>query len=181
MNFAVINFSSRKNGNCFRLSQYVISILNDKQDNVFFIDFSDMNTAACGKCDYECFKTNCIYKNDDVYKAYRKTIQCEQVISIIPIYCGLPCSNFFLFNERVQGAFINDEEFALFDKIKNRYIIIGNNGFEAARYIMMQNDKMAEKKDFLSVRSNDMKEKSIKGNLADYQYYRDMVYSFITG
>lgn len=180
MNIAVINFSSRKNGNCFGFSQYIIDILKNKQNNVFFIDFSDMNTAACGKCNYECFKTNCIYKNDDVYNAYRKLIQYEQVISIIPIYCGLPCSNFFLFNERVQGAFITDEEFALFDKIKNRYIIIGNDGFETTKDIIQQNDKTAEKRDFLSVRSNDMKEKSIKGNLPDYQYYRDMVYSFIT-
>ncbi|MCM1054071.1 MAG: NAD(P)H-dependent oxidoreductase [Bacteroides sp.] len=179
-NIAVVNFSSRSNGNCFKFSQYIISILNEQneQGDIFFIDFSKINANSCGRCNYECFDDVCINKNDDIYAAYRKIIKCGQVISVVPIYCGLPCSNFFLFNERVQGA-LDDKEFDLYDKIKNRYIIIGNDGYKTAKIIFKHNDKMADEKDFLSVRSNDVKEKSVKGNLADYQYYRDMVKSFI--
>ena len=100
------------------------------------------------------------------------------VISVIPIYGGLPCSNFFVFNERAQGAF-QDEEFEQLEEIRNKYIIIGNTGVEITKKIIHENDNHAKEEEFLVISSNEVGERSIKGNMMEYDWYREKINEFV--
>ncbi|MCM1561940.1 MAG: NAD(P)H-dependent oxidoreductase [Butyrivibrio sp.] len=178
MKVCVINFSSRKNGNGHHILEYITEIMSKERGEYDIIDFSSFDVNPCGKCNYECFGNLCIYRDDGIYSAYRKILMASIVVSVIPIYGGLPCSNFFAFNERAQGAF-RDEEFGKLESIRNKYIIIGNSGKEITKKIVYENDKNAKEDDFIAVSSNEMGEQSIKGNLMDYEYYRKKIERFI--
>lgn len=178
MKVCVINFSSRKNGNGYHISERIVEIMSRENRKYDLIDFSRFAVNTCGKCNYECFDNLCVYKDDEIYSAYRKILKADIVISVIPIYGGLPCSNFFVFNERAQGAF-KDEEFEHLEVIRNKYIIIGNTGTEITKRIVYENDNHAKDEDFLVISSNEIGERSIKGNLMDYVCYRERIEKFL--
>jgi len=178
MKISVINYSSRKNGNGYHIVEYIKDIIVRQNGRYDLIDFSSFATNSCGTCNYECFDNDCVYENDEIYRAYRKILNSNIVISVIPIYGGLPCSNFFVFNERAQGAF-KDDEFEQLERIKNKYIIIGNTGTEITKKIIYENDEHAKEEDFLIISSNEVGERSIKGNLMDYDRYREKVCRFV--
>lgn len=178
MRIDVINYSSRKNGNGYHIAEYIKGIILRENRECDLIDFSRFFANACGKCNYECFDSDCVHKNDEIYNAYRKILKADMVISVIPIYGGLPCSNFFVFNERAQGAF-RDEEFEQLEEIRNKYIIIGNTGVEITKKIIGENDNHAKEEDFLVISSNEVGERSIKGNLMEYDRYREKINKFV--
>lgn len=178
MKMSVLNYSSRKNGNGYHIAEYIKEIISRENREYDLIDFSRFSANTCGKCNYECFDSDCVYKNDEIYNAYRKILKADMVISVIPIYGGLPCSNFFVFNERAQGAF-QDEEFEQLEDIRNKYIIIGNTGVEITKKIIHENDNHAKEEDFLVISSNEVGERSIKGNLMEYDWYREKINEFI--
>lgn len=176
----VISFSSRKNGNSFHIASYVTQALKNAvlHEHVEMIDFSSIISNVCGECNYECFDNMCIYLNDDIYNLYRKLLTADLIFSIVPIYCGLPCSNYFIFNERIQGA-LRGDEFSKLDSVKKKYIIIGNTGIQISKEIFSQNDDELMESDILSLRSNDVCERSIKGNLMEYDYYKKLLDDFL--
>lgn len=178
MKVSVINYSSRKNGNGYHIAEYIKEIVLRENKEFDLIDFSCFSANACGKCNYECFDNCCVYKDDEIYSAYRKILKTNMVISVIPIYGGLPCSNYFVFNERAQGAF-KDEEFEQLEEIRNKYIIIGNTGVEITKKIVYENDDHAKDEDFLVISSNEIGERSIKGNLMDFERYREKISKFV--
>ncbi len=178
MKISVINYSSRKNGNCHHIAEYVEAIISGEKHEYDLIDFSAFSVNTCGKCNYECFGNHCVYKDDEIYRAYRKILDADIVISVIPIYGGLPCSNFFAFSERVQGAF-QDDEFDQFEAVKNKYIIVGNTGLEITKKIVGANDSLVRDEDFLAISSNEVGERSVRGNLMDYELYRGKIREWI--
>ena len=112
-----ISFSARETGNCAQ----IIDFLRTPQDNVVL--YKDLNIHGCSNCDYECFKTQCKYRADDVYSLYNSFREYEKVILLVPMYCGNPSSLFFGFNERSQDFFMDHEdEYASFAE---RLFIIG--------------------------------------------------------
>ncbi len=111
-----VSFSARENGNC----AHIIDFVKAPQDKVIY--YKDLNTHGCSNCSYECFKTKCRYRDDDVYSLYSSFGEYEKVILLVPMYCGNPSSLYFSFNERSQDFFMHHEdEYASF--AENLFII----------------------------------------------------------
>lgn len=115
-----VSFSARENGNC----AHIIEFLKMPQDKVIF--FKDLNANGCSNCDYECFKNQCKYRDDDVYGLLDSSGLYEKVILVVPMYCGNPSSLYFCFNERSQDYFMcHGDDYAAFAE---RLFIIGVYG-----------------------------------------------------
>ena len=115
-----ISFSARETGNCSQ----IIDFMKAPQDKVIY--YKDLNTRGCSKCDYECFKTQCRYRDDDVYNLYNSFAEYEKVILLVPMYCGNPSSLYFSFSERSQDFFMHHEE--EYESFAERLFIIGVYG-----------------------------------------------------
>ena len=115
-----VSFSARKTGNCAQ----IIDFLKASQDKV--IHYADLDTHGCSHCGYECFKTQCRYRDDDVYRLYSSFERFEKVILLIPMYCGNPSSLYFGFNERGQDFFMHHEH--EYSSFVERLFIIGVYG-----------------------------------------------------
>lgn len=112
----IVGFSGRENGNCDCISQYIAS----KGDTI--IHFRNLNVHDCSGCQYECFRGNCKYHQDDVYHLYERMLSYDKVFLVVPMYCENPSSLYFKFNERGQNFFIhNGEQYGTF--ISKLYII----------------------------------------------------------
>lgn len=116
----LISFSGREMGNCDQIADYVAR----EDDKIVY--FRDLNARACGNCDYECFTDACKYRGDDVYGLYESMLQYEQVVLLVPMYCGNPASMYFVFNERSQDFFMHNE--MQYEKIAQRLYIVGVYG-----------------------------------------------------
>lgn len=106
-------------GNCDRIASF-ISTQNDK-----VIHFHELNIHSCANCDYECFQGKCKYRNDDVYALYESMLSCDKVILIVPMYCDNPSSLYFIFNERCQDYFTDNDTY---EAIIQKLYIIGIYG-----------------------------------------------------
>lgn len=115
----ILSFSGRKNGNCDCIARYIA----ESGDKI--VRFGDLNTHACSDCNYECFDKACKYRDDDVYGLYDEMLRFDQVILIVPMYCGNPSSLYFTFNERCQDYFMHNETY---EKIVERLYVIGIYG-----------------------------------------------------
>lgn len=115
----IISFSARENGNCDQIAKY-ISTGNDK-----IIYLRNQNIHPCINCDYECFKSECIYREDDIYSIYDEMCNYDKVIFLVPMYCGNPSSLYFMFNERCQDYFMHNDNY---DEIIKRLYIVGIYG-----------------------------------------------------
>lgn len=115
-----VSFSARKNGNC----THIIDYLRMPGDKVIL--FQDLNVKGCRDCDYECFKNQCKYREDDVYGLLDSFGLYEKVILVVPMYCGNPSSLYFCFNERSQDFFLrHGDDYTAFAE---RLFIIGVYG-----------------------------------------------------
>ena len=115
-----VSFSARETGNCAQ----IIDFIKAPHDKVIY--YKDLNIHGCSNCDYECFKTQCRYRDDDVYSLYNSFQNYERVILLVPLYCGNPSSLYFSFNERAQDFFMHHEnEYISFAE---RLFIIGVYG-----------------------------------------------------
>ncbi|MCH5171883.1 MAG: NUDIX domain-containing protein [Erysipelotrichales bacterium] len=115
-----ISFSARKNGNSDEIAKY-LSLEDDK-----IIFFRNLNISSCKTCNYECFSSECKYRNDDIYTLYEEMKKYQKVILIVPMYCGNPSSLYFIFNERCQDYFMHNE--SEYENIIKRLFIIGIYG-----------------------------------------------------
>ena len=115
-----VSFSARKTGKCAQ----IIYFLKAPQDKV--IHYADLNAHGCSDCGYECFRTQCKYRNDDVYRLYNSFADYEKVILLVPMYCGNPSSLYFGFNERSQDFFMHHEN--EYTSFVERLFIIGVYG-----------------------------------------------------
>ena len=115
-----VSFSARETGNCAQ----IIDFMKAPQDKVIY--YKDLNTRGCSNCDYECFKTRCKYRDDDVYNFYNSFAEYEKVILLVPMYCGNPSSLYFNFSERSQDFFMHHEE--EYNSFAEKLFIIGVYG-----------------------------------------------------
>lgn len=115
----IISFSARQNGNCDSLANYIAT----EQDKIIY--FRELNIHSCGNCNYECFQQECVYREDDIYQLYHQMCDYGKVILLVPMYCGNPCSLYFIFNERCQDYFMHNDTY---EEIQKRLYIIGIYG-----------------------------------------------------
>ena len=88
-----------------------------------------MNIHPCCNCNYECFNGECKYRSDDIYGLYSNMCKYDKVILIVPMYCSNPASLYFIFHERSQDYFMNNDEY---EEIIKRLYIIGIYGKAAS-------------------------------------------------
>lgn len=98
-----VSFSARSFGNSRDIAQYLL------RDNDKLIFFKDIFYNSCSKCNYECFKSICKYRYDDVYALLDSANNYKKVVFIVPMYCGNPSSLYFILSERMQDYFSHNE------------------------------------------------------------------------
>ena len=107
MSVCIISFSSRKNGNCAQISEFVSAMYSD----VKRYNFSDFKINGCGDCAYQCFESGdkCPFAADKEREILDAITNSELTYFIVPNYCDYPCSNYFVFNERSLCYFQGNE------------------------------------------------------------------------
>ena len=75
---AIVNLSSRLNGNCSIIAKYMVEV----DENAKVYEFGSMNFSNCGKCDYECFKMSPCPLKDDLSTLFEKLVNTKEIIFI---------------------------------------------------------------------------------------------------
>ena len=178
MKRCIVNFSSRKNGNCSNIA----AIIKEEfyKDEVDIYNLSSLTMIPCGKCKYECFHKNedCPYYKDDCIKIYDAIINSDFTYFIVPNYCDYPCANFFIFNERSQCYFQGKPE--LLDKYENvmkKFIVVSNTNEDNFRRVFMYHTFMNP--DILFLSAKKYHKISIQGNMMDDECARKDLICFL--
>ncbi|MEE1243049.1 flavodoxin family protein [Frisingicoccus sp.] len=116
----IVSFSGRKNGNSDTIAKYIAK----QNDTIIYM--RELSIQPCANCEYECFKGNCIYKDDGIYTLFDQCFKADKVFFIVPMYCGNPSALYFILNERSQGYFKHNEE--KYNNFIERLYVIGIYG-----------------------------------------------------
>lgn len=130
----ILNFGGRKEGNCQIITNTIFKLF--KNDEIKILNFTELNIHPCNRCNYECFKSNdyCPYYHDDVKKIYNLIFEYDFIYYIVPNYCDYPCANFFIFNERSNCIFQNNEVLLdIYLSKRKKFIVISNSNEENFR------------------------------------------------
>lgn len=121
----VVNFSSRKDGNCYQISGVIKRHFKEKKVKIY--NFYENTYIACGHCDYECFKKKCKV-NDGINEIFKSIVQSEETIFVLPNYLDYPNSNYFLFSERSIGFFNGNKDLQTrYLNIPKKFIVVSNS------------------------------------------------------
>ena len=175
----VVNFSGRENGNCENISNVIKETFN--MENVEIISFNHLNVQPCSKCNYECFenKENCPFYNDEIKNLYNKILESDFVYYIIPNYCGYPCANFFIFNERSVSVFSKDRELLnQYLQKSKKFIVVSSSNQENFKNILQYQTVMAP--DILFLNSREYNQRSTEGKLMDNEEAKDKLIQFLS-
>lgn len=162
MSICVISFSSRKNGNCTKISELVSSLLPDTKR----YDFCDFEIHPCGKCNYECLAQsgNCPWIHDQEYEILDAITKSELTYFILPNYCDYPCANFFIFNERSLCYFQNNADLLnAYERAPKKVIVVSGTNEENFKTALSYHAENAPKMLFLSAKKYG--KRSIDGDL----------------
>lgn len=175
MSTCILSFSSRPNGNCAAIAQF----LGTLHSNAIVSDVFDSSIAACGNCNYECFHDqHCPHLHDPIYKIYETILQSDLTYFIVPNYCDYPCANFFLFQERGQSFFQkNAKQEHRYLTIPKKFIVISNTNqtnFENL-FTAHTTDELPE---LLFLRAKAYQKSSIAGNLLSSAQAREDIQAF---
>ena len=164
-NVTILNFSSRKNGNCANISAFIRQFHQDAQVNVFVID---ENFKTCGGCDYECLQLGAECPNViPLQKQIMESVMRSDVAYLIaPNFCGFPSATFLAFNERSIGYFNMDRAImGKYMSVKKRFIMVSNTETAAFDQAMRQQTK--EDPDVLYLKTARYGKRSTAGDILD--------------
>lgn len=173
----VVNFSSRKDGNCYRISGVIKKHFKDKKVKIY--NFYENTYSSCGHCDYECFKKRCKV-NDGINEIFKSIVQSEETIFVLPNYCDYPNSNYFLFNERSCGFFNGNKDLLnRYLNIRKKFIVVSNschsNFYDALKYQVNENTKP----EILYFNSRKFNQNPIDGTLMTNNEAEGLVHDFL--
>lgn len=174
----VVNFSSRKDGNCYQISGVVKKHYKEKKVKIF--NFYENTYHSCGHCDYECFKKKCKI-GDGINEIFKAIVQSEETIFVVPNYCDYPNSNFFLFNERSCGFFNGNKDLMnRYLNIPKKFIVVSNscnNSFKTAFSYHLSSD---ETPNILYFNSKKFDQNPLDGKLMSNKEAEHLVYDFLS-
>ena len=140
-NVTILNFSSRKQGNCANIAHYMEVRSTETNIRSFVID---QRISPCNGCNYECLMpgTKCPIISQYQEEVMGAVLQSDVVYLIVPNYCGFPCANFLAFNERSVGYFNLDRTLMQrYMDVRKRFIIVSNTENEVFQKAMQQQAK----------------------------------------
>lgn len=175
-NVIIISFSSRKQGNCDQIAEF-LSIMHD---SVKIYRFSEFRLQPCGTCQYECFQKDetCPYSADREQDILDAICSSDVAYFVIPNYQDYPCSNFFIFQERMQGYFhVHPEHRKAFHRVKKRFLVISNTITENFHRIAQQYG--AAETDILILKSRKFGLSSIKDQIATTREVQLLIHEFV--
>ncbi len=179
MSVCIISFSSRADGNCKAIGEYVRSF---HDDSTMIFNFSGFNITPCGNCHYECFKANsqCPYSNDKVEEICNTIIGSDLTYFIMPNYNDFPCANFFIFNERSQGYFhTHPKKQNSYENIPKKFIVVSNTNRENFRTVFNYHVSHSVTPNILYLSAKSYHKSSIGDNILTSGEARDDIKSFI--
>lgn len=162
----ILSFSTRGNGNCARISEYLTQFYNRTNVQAFVIDSGSF--SPCGGCSYECLKPGqkCPRLNTEHTAIMNRICDSDLVFFIVPNYCGYPCANYFAFNERTVGFFNLDKELMnRYMSVKKGFIIISNT--QGNNFVTAMRQQTAGEPDMLYLQTRKYGKQSIAGDLLE--------------
>ena len=165
-NIVLIQFSSRKVGNCAAISAQIADYYAKETVKHFIVD--ERTIQPCSNCDYECLMPGKICPNLSNPQQQLMDAICEADLAyfIVPNYCGYPCANYFAFNERTVGYFNLDR--SLMQKYMNvpkRFVVVSNT--ESSNFETALNQQVNGTPDILYMKTGKYHKRSIAGDMMD--------------
>lgn len=173
----VVNFSSRKNGNCYRISGVIKKHFREKKVKIY--NFFENTYISCGHCNYECFKKRCLV-NDGLNEIFKSIVQSEETIFVVPNYLDYPNSNFFLFNERALGFFNGNKELQnRYLNIRKKFIVISNSCHNHFKNIFSTHITEGLTPTILYFNAKKFNQNPLDGTLMDSKDAENLIYDFL--
>ena len=164
-NVTILNFSSRKQGNCANIAHYMEVRSTETNIRSFVID---QRIGPCNGCNYECLMPGTKCPNISQYQeeVMGAVLQSDVVYLIVPNYCGFPCANFLAFNERSVGYFNMDRGLMQrYMNVRKRFIIVSNTENEVFQKAMAQQAK--DTSEVLYLKTSKYGKRSTAGDLME--------------
>ena len=161
----ILNFSSRKQGNCANIGAFIATYHSQDTVQSYVID---ENFKTCGGCDYECLQPSAKCPNVTAYQHQVMTSVMESDLTymIVPNYCGVPCANYYAYNERSVGFFNMDRALmGQYMTAKKRFIIVSNTENAAFDQAMRQQTK--DEPNVLYMKTSKYGKRSTAGDILD--------------
>ena len=159
----ILNFSGRTGGNCSSIADYISN--KYKRTNVHVVRVADY-FEPCGKCRYECLQKEliCPRIGNEHQNIMESVCASDVTYYLIPNYCGLPCANYYAFNERIVGWFNGDrEKMQRYLESDKRFIFISNTENDAFYQVTKQH--ATNNSEILYLASRKYSKSSIAGDL----------------
>lgn len=165
-NIVLMQFSSRENGNCSAICKHIQNRYTAENVSTFIMDANTVQ--ACSNCNYECLTPgkNCPNLSHQQSAAMDAICNADVVYYLIPNYCGYPCANYFVYNEKSVGYFNGDR--ALMQKymeVPKRFIIISNT--EGANFENAIRQQTKGELDILYMKTSKYGKRSTAGDIME--------------
>lgn len=163
-NILLIQFSSRKQGNCSAISAQIAA--HYAADTVAQFSADEKVVQPCNNCNYECLLPGklCPNLNDAHNQLMDAICKADLVYFIIPNYCGYPSANYFAFNERAVGYFNMDRSLMRkYMDIPKRFVIVSNT--EGPNFESALNQQVNGTPDIIYMKTGKYHKQSIAGDM----------------
>ena len=163
-NIVLIQFSSRKRGNCSAISAQIA--VHYSADTVTQYIADEKIVQPCNNCNYECLLPDelCPNLNDSQQQLMDAICEADLVYFIIPNYCGYPNANYFAFNERTVGYFNMDRSLMQkYMEIPKRFIVVSNT--EGPNFECALSQQVNGAPDILYMKTGKYHKQSIAGDM----------------
>lgn len=173
----VVNFSSRKDGNCYRISGVVKKHFKNKKVKIF--NFYENTYVSCGHCNYECFVKRCKV-DDNLNEIYKAIVQSEEAIFVMPNYCDYPNSNYFLFSERRCGFFNGNKDLQnRYLNIPKRFIVVSNSSCNTFKENLKNHISEDKEPDCLFLNSKKFNQDPLDGTLMNDLEAENVIHDYL--
>ena len=176
MSVCIVSFSSRKNGNCAQIGEFIGALIPSAK----LYAFSDFQISACGNCSYQCFGggEKCPFIADKERKILDAVTNSTFTYFVVPSYCDFPCANFFVFNERSLCYFQNNEKLlTAYLQVPKKFVVVTNGSVKNFKTAFSYHTDVEPQ--ILCLSAKKYEKNSIDGNLLTSERAMDDLRKFI--
>ena len=179
-NIVLIRFSSRDAGNCAAISKHIQKVYANHNISVFTLDVNAVQ--ACSNCNYECLMPGQTCPNLSIQQRAAMDAICEADLAyyIIPNFCGNPCANYFVYNEKCAGYYNGDR--ALMQKYlitPKRFVIVSNT--ESITFENAVRQQIKGEPEILYMKTSKYGKRSTAGDMLESENAKADLDAFLNG